>query len=362
MRPLRNVLTRLLVMLALVAAGLAVPAGAGAAVPDRWGFAFVDTTAGIPDPARQAGSWPPGFSVQVSPGGVGEVLVKFPQIALSTGGVVHVTAAAAAPIWCQAEKWWAAGADEIVAVRCHKYGGVPTFTPFSIVFSSSSGPLPAPKAFGYVFWDGSAVAWQYNSALAVNTVTPTSTGVWTVLLPGLGSSTYAGNIQVTAVNSSVPARCKAAAWSPSPGAQKIQVRCHDATATPLDTGWTLTYQRERAITGAAIPPKNFAYTFDNTPANPGPYAPVPPGVNYNSQSGVNTVQTAGTGERLVLFPSVGVLPDDVQVTAYGPGPEFCTLLTRWGTSGGAAVVRDVACWKAGVLVDQPSMVTYTSSL
>ncbi|MCT9935347.1 hypothetical protein N5079_34605 [Planotetraspora sp. A-T 1434] len=366
MRPLRRVILRILCITAMLVGGLTFAAGtAQAAVPDRWGFAFVNTNSGVPNLSYQAGSWPGGFNVTVTPGVVGQVFVKFPQIGASSStansGVVHVTATSQTAEWCQVQKYWSAGVDEIVAVRCYHYGGAPLFTPFSIVFSESTGPLPAPKAFGYVGWDGSAITTQYNSALAANSVVPTSTGVWTVVLPGLGSSGIAGNIQVTAVDSTNAARCKVGAWAPSTGQQKIQVRCHDATNVPFNTGWTLTYQRERAITGAAIPPKNFAYTFDNSPANPGPYAPAPAAINYNSQLAVNTVQTAGPGQRLVKFPIVGVLPNNVQVTAFGPGAEFCNLVTLWGTSGGDALVRNVICYNGTTRVDQPSLVTYTSA-
>src|SRR6185437_11009308 len=52
---------------------------ARAAVPNRWGFAFVDkpTVAGVTDPNHQAGSWPAAFQVKSSPGVVGQVLVRF---------------------------------------------------------------------------------------------------------------------------------------------------------------------------------------------------------------------------------------------------------------------------------------------
>lgn len=361
MRLLRSVFTRLLLLCAMVAAGAAAGAGAAnAAVPDVWGFAYVNTNSGVPNLSYQAGSWTSG-SVTVTPGVTGEYFVRFPQIGIPKGGVAHVTAISQAAEWCQIEKWGQAGTDEIVAVRCYRYGGGPAKALFSIVFASSSGALSsAAQAFGYVYWDGSSIASDYNSALGVNAVFPNSTGDWTVWLPGLGSTAAAGNIQVTAVDSSKPARCKVGAWSPSASGQKIQVLCHDATNVPRDTGWTLTYHRERAITGAFAPPKLFAYTFDNTPANPGPYAPLPAGVNFNYPGAVNTVQTAGAGLRLVTFPKVGALPNDVQVTAFGPGPEFCNLLTLWTTSGSDVYVRDVACYNGTTRVNQASFVTYTS--
>ncbi|WP_433501259.1 hypothetical protein ACQP1K_13655 [Sphaerimonospora sp. CA-214678] len=362
MRRLKALLVRSFLAIAMIVAGLGAGAtGAQAAVPNLWGFALVDTTSGVPSTAHQAGSWPPGFTVQVSPGVIGQVFVKFPQIGVPKGAVVHVTAVSPAAEWCQIQKWAQSGPDEIVAVQCYKYGGGPVWARFSIVFSHSTGTLPPPQAFGYVFWDGAAILSHHNSAGAVNTVTPTGPGEWLVDMPGLGSSGYAGNIQVTAVDPQQPARCKVAKWGPSPSMQQIVVRCHDKYDKPLKTGWTLTYHRDRAVTGAAIPPKSFAYTFDNQPSLPGPYAPAPAPVNYNSLGAVNTIQSAGPGLRLVIFPKVGVLPNHVQVTAYGPGPEYCNLLAPWGTGGGDAIVRDVACYKGTVLVDQPSLVTYLSA-
>lgn len=360
MHLLRKAFTRLLLVCAMVAGGAVAGAGAAnAAVPDVWGFAYVDTTSGVPNPSYQAGSWTSGV-VTVSPGVPGEYFVRFPNIG-AKGGIAHVTAVSQTAEWCQVEKWGPSGPDEIVAVRCYRFGGSPATTRFSIVFASSSGALSsASQAFGYVYWDGSSIASGYNSSLGVNAVYPGPPGEWTVWLPGLGSSVAAGNIQVTAVDSTQPARCKVGDWSWAPSGQKIQVLCHDATVNPLKTGWTLTYQRERAITGAFAPPKLFAYTFDNVPANPGPYAPGPPPVNFNFPGATNTVQSAGTGLRLVTFPAVGALPNNVQVTAFGPGPEFCNLLTLWTTSGSTTYVRDVVCYHATTPVNRASFVSYTS--
>jgi hypothetical protein len=202
---------------------------------------------------------------------------------------------------------------------------------------------------------------SFNSAGGANTVTPVAVGVWNVALPGLGSSAQAGNFQVTAVNATKPAKCEVATWKPTSAAQTLQVRCFNGGASPLDTGWNLTYHRGRTVLGTQ--PKLFAYTFDNQPANPGPYAPLPAAVNFNSASGVNTVQSAGAGLRLVLFPRVGLLPNNVLVTPFNVGPGFCNLLSLWATSAASAqvTVRDVACYTAvGVLKSQASFVTYAS--
>ncbi|AWS46202.1 hypothetical protein [Streptosporangium sp. 'caverna'] len=359
MRQLRKVILRILCVTLLLVSGLAATAtSAQAAVPDRWGFAYVNAYSGIPSPAHQAGSWSVGFNVSVTPGAVGQSFVRFPQIA-TTGGVVHVTAVAQDAYWCQAQNWGPSGPDLVVAVQCYRYGGAPVFAQYTVVFETSTGTLPVAQGFGYVHYNGAFIAGQFNSVSAPNSVTGGG-GSWTVSLPGLGSPAAAGNIQVTAVNPTQPARCKVAGWTPTASGQMIQVRCFNATNVPLNTGWTLTYQRERAITGAAIPPKNFAYTFDLSSA-PGPYAPTPVGINHNSQLGVNTVQSSGVGLRMVLFPQVAAAPTHVQATAFGPGPEFCNLQTLWTLSGTTVFVRNVACYSAGTRVSHRSMTTYTSA-
>jgi len=345
----------------LAAAGLLWAGPARASVPDSWGFAYVNIPSGVPDPNHQAGSWPPGFVVHVTPGLPGQEFVRFPQIA-SSAGVVHVTAVIDIAVWCQAQRWRPAGPDEIVAVRCYKPGGTPVFVPFVVTFSQSSGTLAPPLAYGYVHFEpgGGGIVTSFNSSGAANTVTPGPTGVWTVRLPGLGPATFAGGVQVSAVNAAVAAKCELEHWTPMASGQSFQVRCYDATINPLSTGWTLTYQLGRAVTGTQ--PLFFGYSYDNQPANPGPYAPAPAAVNFNSTGAVNTLARAGTGLRLASFPQVGTLPNTVLVTAVQAGPGFCNLNTLWGTASPNVIVRDVACYAAtGAHVNQQSMITYSSA-
>jgi hypothetical protein len=347
---------------------LSAPGIATAAVPDQWGFAYVSKPAvpGTPDAQHQAGSWPGPFMVTTKPGVVGQVIVRFPKIA-SKGGVVHVTADDGRAVWCQAQKWGPSGSDEIAIVRCFRASAgpaVPVFAPFTVMFTrSSKAPVPAGRAYGYVhFQPGPGVVARFNSAGAVNTVAAGPVGVWVVTMPGLGSAVQSGGVQVTAVDPAGPAKCELGGWAWSAGAQRFQVRCFNGMTTPLSSGWTLTYQRKRAVTGGQ--PKHFAYTLDNKPLIAGPYAPAPPSVNFNSVAAVNTIRSAGAGLRLVQFPSVGVLPNNVLVSAFKVGPGFCNLVTLWATTFGApnVIVRDVACYTAaGVLKSQPSLVTYMSS-
>jgi hypothetical protein len=343
---------------------VALAAPARSAVPDHWGFAFVNkpSVPGIPDVGHQAGSWPAPFKVHVTPGVLGQVAVVFPQIA-TKGGVVHVAAVSSSPAWCQVQKWRPSGADEAAVVRCFKPGGGPVFVPFSITFAASSkGPFPAGRAYGYVHYQpATGIVASFNSSGGTNQVVPGPTGVWQVTLPGLGSAGLSGNVQVTAVDAAQPAKCEINGWAPSAADQTFQVRCFDAGTLPLKTGWTLTYHRGRTVLGTQ--PKLFAYTFDNHPLLAGPYAPTPPAVNFNSASGTNSITSAGTGLRLVAFPRMALLPNNVLVSAFRVGAGFCNLLSPWATGAPSSqvTVRDVACYTAaGTLKSQPSLVTYAS--
>ena len=360
------VIVRMFCVVALAATGLTATATAATALtaadPPRWGFAVVRSGA-VVDSQRQAGSWTDGLKVEATLGGPGQVFVRFPQIGRASGGVAHVTAISSSADWCQVEGWWQSGADEIVAVRCHRHGAGPINSWFSLSFGDNPQYLPAHQAFGYVHWDGSAVVSQFNSSgpAAVNTVAPSSSpGAWGVTLPGLGSAGYAGNIQVTAIDPSVPARCKVSGWPVPTAAQIIGVRCYDATGTPLNTGWSLTYHRERAVIWTPYT-YHFAYTFDNAPTTPGSYVPTPSQVNYNSQPGGGRLSRPAVGRKQVFFG--GLTPgyrSNVQVTAVGYNAEFCNLSAPWETSSTSVSIRYVTCYNGAVLVDHPTMITYVS--
>jgi hypothetical protein len=340
---------------ALGTAGVAV-----AGVPNHWGFAYVSAPAkaGTPPLTHQAGSWPAPFHVHVTPGAVGQVLVVFPRVA-AKGGVVHVTAVGDGPFWCQVQSFGPAGPNENAKVRCLKTPGIPAWVPFTIMFTQSARPAGSLAGrYGYVHYQpGHGIVSGFNSIGAANKVKVLGPGRWLVTLPELGASPAAGGIQVTAVNASQPAKCEIAAWKSEAPRQLINIRCYNHAAAPLSTGWTLSYQNRRAITGTK--PAKFAYTFNNKPTVSS-YVPLPAGVNFNSALMVNHIQHAGTGLSLIRFPGVGLLPDDVLVSGFAVGPGFCNLNTTWGTFGSNVIVRDVGCYTyTGVLINRQSMISYT---
>ena len=333
---------------------------AQAAVPDAWGFAFMHNSAPPPgtilDVTRQWGSWKTAFPADwatVTQIGVGRYRVTFPHIA-STRGVVHVTAVSGDARWCQVMTWFASGVNELVDVQCYRNGGVPAPARFSIVYGTSSGAPTSSGAFGYVFANllGGTIN-SYNSAGLVNTVSKFGPGQYKVTLPGLAGAAVglAGDVQVTSVHPNSPRRCKVANFARVGAGYSIIVYCHDQANVLTDSWFDLTFQDKRAIFGGLAPPKNIAYLWTGGGG----------ATNYNSQGGANTVISSGVGQYLVQFGLVGVAQTDVQVTAYGPSPDYCILQEVWGFSGTTVVVRNVFCFNgAGVPTPNQFFVTYTS--
>lgn len=330
----------------LVAATVAT--AAQAAVPDRYGFLLWDGAA-VSNAVPAASS--------VMPMGSGRYRLKFPNQAVKDG-IVHVTAVngSGAGVWCQAEMWWTSGVDEFAQVHCYAPGGVGTNSGFSAMFTRSSGALAGPGSHAYVdFRPGGGVVSQYNSAGPAISVVPMPASTWRVTLTGLGSAGAAGNLQATAVDPQIPARCKLDKWSSTAAAQEVLVRCYDAAAVPIDVRWVLSYHDKRKVTG--VDGNRFGYLWNRPPAGSG-------ASNFNSLVGINgnSVLSSPPGFYIVEFPKVGLQPDHMQVTAYGPGAGYCGLTNPWiVTADATAIARSVDCRNAaGTSADSGFFITYAA--
>jgi hypothetical protein len=339
-------------------AAVVAPATAQAAVPNAWAFALVSSPVGPVSASHWAES-KPAPTPTAAPMGPGVVVVRFRNIGFFKGGVVHATAVTDQFAWCQAQSWRPLGGSEYVTVRCFVKGGVASFVPFTVTYAQSSGSPPGGLSYAYVS-HGTASGSSYNSTGPANTVTTLGVGRWRVRLLGAGPTTQSGGVQVTAVGTA-PRICDIAGRAQTHTAQFVYVDCYTKAGVRAASGWTLTYQRSRAITGAK--PKLFAYTVNNKPTFPGTYVPAPPGVNFNSTGAVNTVG-GGSPEALVRFPKVGVLPNIVFVTPAATVPRVCNLNTTWATQPSPprdVIVRDVVCYTpTGAFTRAVSYVTYAS--
>lgn len=349
-----SALSRLLVLgtiLLLAVLGLAAPAHA--AVPDRFGFLLFSGGTTVP-----SGTYPTGSGA--GPVAVGRYKVVFPGQG-ATGGVVHVTAINRVPHWCQVDFFGPNGADEYLQISCYKAGGALDFSDFSVIFDRSSLPATAalPGRFGYVDSTASgAIVSQFNSAGAGNSVSHLGVGQWVVKLPGLGTpGPVDGSLQATAVSPNVGARCKIAKWASSAAGQQVLIYCFNGAGAWFDTRFTMSFQYQRALYGPVAPPKYFGYLW-NAP----PVGPVSTNFNFPWGPGANGLGSAGVGLSVVKFPSLAVLPDDMQVTAAGPGSEFCGLDQPWLHSGSDTVAYRVNCFtNAGVPVDTGFLISDNSA-
>ncbi|MFB6893426.1 hypothetical protein ACFCX4_29380 [Kitasatospora sp. NPDC056327] len=358
-RAVRALLLVLAVLAALVGVSLPAAGPAHAAVPDRWGFAYLDNPnpppGYVPDTTRQWGSWPSPAAnpVRVDKVGTGSYVVHFPLIA-GPGGIAHVTAVARTGSWCQVRGWGTAGTGQDVAVSCYRPGGAPEDNRFTVLYTTSSGvPTPAVGGYGYVYAAPTAsIVTQYNSTGATNAVGYGGTGTWKVWLPGLGQASPAGNIEVTAVNPSAGARCKVADWVPSASGQTVIVNCYNAGNVLFDTRWTLSYSEKRAVHGPAFPPNSYGYLWFN--------GGLPPATNFNSSGAVNTL--AGSVPYTVNLPGIAVPSDTAQVTAFGPGPDYCGLATPWNRSAGTVNLFPICFNASGSPIASRFFTAYSSAV
>ncbi|MFD0585024.1 hypothetical protein [Dactylosporangium darangshiense] len=101
-----------------------------------------------------------------------------------------MTAVAKDGRFCEIVRWGSSGVDEIVDVQCFQPGGVPADTPFTVLWTVSSGVLPpGVGAYASIQVTSGLLAQSYNSTGAGVTVTPVSTGIYLLRVAGVGLGT-----------------------------------------------------------------------------------------------------------------------------------------------------------------------------
>lgn len=83
-----------------------------------------------------------------------------------------------------------------------------------------------------------SAAYQFNATKAVNTVTRTGAGTYTVKFAGLKST--GGHAQVTAYGAG-PSYCKIVSWNPAGADQNVNVACYDGKGGPADAQFALAF-------------------------------------------------------------------------------------------------------------------------
>lgn len=349
----------------MVAATLGVSAPAQAATADKWGFALVDDPT-VPfwttlNTSRQWGSWKPANPASWAIGGkssLGRFYVAFPHLNNSTKGIPHVTAVDNAGHFCEVVRWFESGTWELVEVGCFKPGGIPDDAAFTVLWTISSGALPAGQgSHAYVQYGTGGIVQHYNSTGAAVTVVPSGTGIYEFRLSGVGLATeLAGNLQATAIQPNAgPRRCKIYKVYASGADINGYVICHDQNGIKTNSEFNLSYHRERAVIGSFAPPKYFGYV-----ASPHPPAG-PTNFNYPGGGAVNGFGSIGpVGEYIVKYPYLGLKETHAQVTANGLGSEYCNIRAPWLYSGSQADLYVTCFDNSGAPAADEYWATFTS--
>ena len=184
-----------------------------------------------------------------------------------------------------------------------------------------------------------SATYQRNSTGALNTITRTGVGSYTVNFENLGIY-YGGTVNVTAYGIGSET-CKVLYWDPVLADQLAHIRCHTAAGAPVDTQFVASFTRP---TGS----NRFGYVWANSPGAAS-YTPSTT-YQYNSTAGTNTITRSGVGTYQVAFPGLGGPGGTVKVTAYGSGGDSCHV-AWWSWLGGTAIVTVLCENTAGNRVD-----------
>lgn len=193
--------------------------------------------------------------------------------------------------------------------------------------------------------------YQYNSTspfAAVNTITRSGVGSYTVRFPGLAVT--GGTVHVTAYGSTTH-RCKVSSWAPEGTAERVHVLCTTIAGARVDTTFTATFTSIQRVEAG----RKLGYVWADNPTAAS-YTPATP-YQANSAGAVNTVTRSAVGTYRVQMPGLGVARGHVQVTAYGGTADHCKT-NGWGPTGTAQVIGVKCFTTAGAPVDSRYTLTY----
>lgn len=185
--------------------------------------------------------------------------------------------------------------------------------------------------------------YQYNSSGATNTVTRSSAGTYSVLLPAIAS--FGGNAQVTAYSTN--GHCQIESWYPLGSDQYVNVACFDTAGLRADAMFDLLFFDQSTWTTTSR--RESAYAWADQPSPAGAYRPSA-SYRYTSTSGRITITKVFTGTYDVYVPNMrtrGIVP---MISSYGSTAARCAALD-WYAQGTGLNVRVECTNVSGALTD-----------
>ncbi len=322
-------------------------AGPAVYIAPRWGYVVArNPTASLYTPAPKDQGNSNGGTNSVRRNGPGQYTVYFGSLG-TTGGVVHVTALGTIPRICTAGGWGPASPDELVYVDCFDLGGFQNDSAFSVNLIDA---IASPGRIAHVYADQPSTVGpyiprlidQYDGAGGTITISRPTTGLYQVVIPGLGPT--GGDVQITAV--ATDATCRAS-WGSGGTTLIVQVMCRSQSGAALDSLFGLTFMQGLALKGYRG--SHTAYLRADRPHT----ASYLPKAKYRfSTSGLSPlIRRVRAGTYVVTLPGQ---PNggSVQVTEAGLGTPRC-MLTSLPKSGKPMKIG-VRCFdQNGGAVDAP---------
>lgn len=193
--------------------------------------------------------------------------------------------------------------------------------------------------------------YQFNSTGALNTITRTDVGVFSVVIPGLAKESQT---QVT-TESENGERCSLANTVSVTGTRATEhtVRCFAIGGDPADIGFSLMQYEGGLVTPSA-------YVWANEPASD-TYTP-DTRYQFNSTGEEITISRADAGTYHVNLPGQGMESGNVQISAANSGPGVSCELERWALGDADLKTIEVYCFdSAGTRVDSSFTLLYAES-
>ena len=208
-----------------------------------------------------------GTAVTVTQVAVGVYDVNLPGPS-TVGGSVKATVYNNPDVNCEVVDLIAESPGQVAEVNCFDTTGALDDSAFDLTFVAANNFLGMPNMFSAYLWANNATAssytpatpYQYSTATnAINTVTRTAVGSYTVTMPGLARSVATGDVQVTPYGST-DNYCQVASWGNSGSSVLATVRCFNTAGALVDSEFTLQYVSPKGTltninwsTGASVP-------------------------------------------------------------------------------------------------------------
>jgi hypothetical protein len=283
--------------------------------------------------------------------GTGLFLVTFPGLGNGLTSNVQVNAfeTNGTPHICTSQGWGSSNGTDVYAyVGCFDFVGNPYSADFSIFYQARQA---APGGWLGFFWADQPSApsytpntnWNYNNRGGTNTVTRTSTGVYTATFPGLRGG---GNPQVTAYSfyGGAAAHCEISSWTAQGTTTAVGVLCFDGRGNPADEYYSLSYNRSALESEGAT---NGVYGYASKPSA----SSYTPKFYYSEYGGL---YPTAQRQRVFGFPLYSFVISDPNnntvspivgmVTAVGTAGEYCEVEGYDDVSGLGYFDMNLACY------------------